>query len=55
LPEWIFEWGTWALTAVLVLVPILNFVGGSSWELLLGAFALFLALLRRDRRGPGAS
>ena len=45
LPWWIFKWGTWAMTLVLVLVSILNFVGGSSWELLLGAFALFFALL----------
>ena len=45
LPAWIFRWGTWAMTVVLVLVSILNFVGGSSWELLLGAFALFFALL----------
>lgn len=45
LPRWIFGWGTWALTVVLVLVALLNFVGGSSWEALLGAFALFLALL----------
>ena len=33
------------MTALLVLVSILNFAGGSSWELLLGAFALFFALL----------
>ena len=33
------------ITTVLVLVSALNFVGGSSWELLLGTFALFLALL----------
>ncbi len=45
LPRWIFRWGTWAMTVVLVLVSILNFVGGSSWELFLGAFALFFALL----------
>jgi hypothetical protein len=45
LPGWIFGWGTWAMTALLVLVSILNFVGGSPWELLLGAFALFFALL----------
>ncbi len=45
LPWSIFKWGTWAMTAVLVLVSILNFVGGSSWELFLGAFALFFALL----------
>ena len=41
----IFGWGTWAMTTVLVLVSALNFVGGSSWELLLGAFALLLTLL----------
>ena len=45
LPGWIFKWGTWAMTALLVVVSILNFVGGSSWELFLGAFALFFALL----------
>ena len=45
LPGWIFKWGTWAMTVVLVVVSILNFVGDSSWELFLGAFALFLALL----------
>ncbi len=45
MPGWIFRWGAWAMTVVLVLVSILNFVGGSSWELLLGAFALFFALL----------
>jgi hypothetical protein len=45
LPQWIFNGGTWAITTVLVLVSALNFVGGSSWELLLGTFALFLALL----------
>ena len=45
LPLWIFKWGTWAITALLVLVSILNFTGGNSWELLLGAFALFFALL----------
>jgi hypothetical protein len=33
------------MTALLVVVSILNFVGGSSWELFLGAFALFFALL----------
>ena len=44
LPRWIFEWGTWAITALLVLVAILNFAGGSSWEALFGAFALFFAL-----------
>jgi hypothetical protein len=35
----------WAITTVLVLVSALNFVSGSSWELLLGTFALFFALL----------
>ena len=45
LPRWIFKWGAWTMTVVLVLVSALNFVGGSSWELLLGAFALFLAVL----------
>ena len=45
LPWWIFEWGTWAMTALLAVVSILNFVSGSSWELFLGAFALFFALL----------
>ncbi len=45
LPWWIFKWGTWAMTALLVVVSILNFVGGSSWELFLGAFALFFGLL----------
>ena len=45
LPGWIFKWGTWAMTAVLVLVSILNFVSGSAWELFLGGFALFFALL----------
>jgi uncharacterized membrane protein YphA (DoxX/SURF4 family) len=45
LPRWIFELGTWAITASLVLVSILNFAGGSSWEALFGAFALFFALL----------
>ena len=45
LPWWIFKWGTWAMSVVLVLVSILNFVGGSSWEWYLGAFALFFALL----------
>ncbi len=35
----------WAITIVLVLVSALNFVGGSSWQLLLGTFALFFALL----------
>ena len=35
----------WAITTMLVLVSALNFVGGSSWELLLGTFALFFALL----------
>ena len=32
LPGWIFRRGTWAMTALLVVVSILNFVGGSSWE-----------------------
>jgi len=45
LPGKTFGWGTWAMTALLVLVSISNFVGGSPWELLLGAFALFFALL----------
>ena len=45
LPGWTFGWGTWAMTALLVLVSIFNFVGGSLWELLLGAFALFFSLL----------
>ena len=45
LPRWIFKWGTWAMSVVLVLVSILNFAGGSSWELFLAAFALFFALL----------
>ena len=45
LPGWIFKWGMLAMTVVLVLVSILNFVGASSWELYLGAFALFFALL----------
>jgi hypothetical protein len=45
LPWWIFGWGMWTMTALLVMVSLLNFAGGSSWELLLGAFALFFALL----------
>ncbi len=45
LQGWIFKWGTWVMSVVLVLVSILNFAGGSSWELLLGAFALCFALL----------
>ncbi len=45
LPGGIFKWGMWAMTLMLGLVSILNFVGGSSWELLLGALALFFALL----------
>ena len=45
LPGWIFKWGTWVMSVVLVLVSILNFTGGSSWELLLGALALCFALL----------
>ena len=33
------------MTTTLVMVSILNFVGGGSWEALFGALALFLALL----------
>ncbi len=45
LPQSIFRWGTWMITVVLVVVSILNFVGGNSWELFLGASALFFVLL----------
>jgi hypothetical protein len=45
LPGWIFRWGIGAMIALLAVVSILNFVGGSSWEALFGALALFLALL----------
>ena len=45
LPGWIFRWGMWAMSALLVLVSTLNLTGGNSWEGLFGALALFLALL----------
>ena len=45
LPGWIFRWGMWAMSALLVLVSTLNLTGGNSWETLFGALALFFALL----------
>ena len=45
LPGWIFGWGMWATSALLVLVSTLNLASGNSWEKLFGALALFLALL----------
>ena len=45
LPGWIFRWGMWTMSALLVLVSTLNLTGSNSWETLFGALALFLALL----------
>jgi hypothetical protein len=45
LPGWIFGWGMWAMSSILVLVSALNLTGGNSWEALFGALALFLALV----------
>ena len=45
LPGWIFGWGMWAMSALLVLVSTLNLTGSNSWETLFGVLALFLALL----------
>ncbi len=43
LPWGIFRWGTWAITALLVVVSMLNFAGGSSAEVLLGLLVLLFA------------
>ena len=45
LPWTIFRWGTWAITVLLVLVSILNFVSGSSAEMILGLLVLLFAAL----------
>ncbi len=45
LPGWIFRWGMWAMSTLLVLVSTLNLIGGNSWGTLFCSLALFLALL----------
>lgn len=45
LPWWVFKWGTWAMTALLVVVSILNLTAGSSAEVFLGLLVLMFAAL----------
>jgi len=45
LPWEIFKWGTWAITASLALVAILNFIGGRLVEVLVGSLVLLFAVL----------
>jgi hypothetical protein len=46
LPFGVFQWGTWALVAAMVLSAFGNFASSSPWErFLMGPLALLLALL----------